>query len=76
MHVFNHNGVDSALAQQTLVAELDVVSGEHSYRFGVALRALVVVSDIKVSGALTLPVVAAKVELMQMILKISFGLFV
>ena len=41
----------------------DVVSGEHSYRFGVALRALVVVSDIKVSGALTLPVVAAKVEL-------------
>jgi hypothetical protein len=31
----------------------DVVSGEHSYRFGVALRALVVVSDIKVSGALT-----------------------
>ncbi len=32
----------------------DVVSGEHSYRFGVALRALVVVSDIKVSGALTL----------------------
>jgi hypothetical protein len=41
----------------------DVASGEHSYRFGVALRALVVVSDIKVSGALTLPVVAAKVEL-------------
>ena len=40
-----------------------VASGEHSYRFGVALRALVVVSDIKVSGALTLPVVAAKVEL-------------
>jgi hypothetical protein len=38
----------------------DVVSSEHSYRFGVALRALVVVSDIKVSGALTLPVVAAK----------------
>ena len=41
----------------------DVVSGEHAYRFGVALRALVVVSEIKVSGALTLPVVAAKVEL-------------
>jgi len=41
----------------------DVVSGEHTYRFGVALRALVVVSEIKVSGALTLPVVAAKVEL-------------
>ena len=41
----------------------DVVSGEHSYRFGVALRALVVVSDIKGSGALTLPIVAAKVEL-------------
>lgn len=41
----------------------DVVSGEYTYRFGVALRALVVVSDIKISGALTLPVVAAKVEL-------------
>lgn len=41
----------------------DVVSGEHTYRFGVALRAVVVVSDIKGSGALTLPVVAAKVEL-------------
>jgi hypothetical protein len=41
----------------------DVVSGERSYRFGVALRALVVVSDIKGSGTLTLPIVAAKVEL-------------
>jgi hypothetical protein len=41
----------------------DVVSNQHTYRFGVALRALVVVSDIKVSGGLTLPVVAAKVEL-------------
>jgi hypothetical protein len=41
----------------------DVVSGEHTYRFGVALRALVVVTDIKASGGLTLPVVAAKVEL-------------
>jgi len=38
----------------------DVVSGEHAYRFGVALRALVVVSEIKVSGAPTLPVVAAR----------------
>ena len=41
----------------------DVASGEHTYRFGVALRAIVVISDIKGSGALTLPVVAAKVEL-------------
>lgn len=41
----------------------DVASGEQTYRFGVALRAIVVVSDIKGSGALTLPVVAAKVEL-------------
>lgn len=41
----------------------DVVSDGHTYRFGVALRAIVVVSDIKGSGALTLPVVAAKVEL-------------
>jgi hypothetical protein len=41
----------------------DVVAGEHTYRFGVALRALVVVSDIKGGGALTLPIVAAKVEL-------------
>ena len=37
--------------------------GEHSYRFGVALRALVVVSDIKVSGSRDASVVAAKVEL-------------
>lgn len=42
---------------------VDVASGEHAYRFGVALRAIVVVSDIKGNGALTLPVVAAKVEL-------------
>ncbi len=42
---------------------IDVVSGEHTYRFGVALRAIVVVSEIKGNGALTLPVVAAKVEL-------------
>ena len=41
----------------------DVTAGEHTYRFGVALRALVVVSDIKGSAALTLPIVAAKVEL-------------
>jgi hypothetical protein len=41
----------------------DVVSDKHTYRFGVALRALVVVLDIKVSGGLTLPVVAAKVEI-------------
>jgi hypothetical protein len=40
---------------------IDIASGEHTYRFGVALRAIVVVSDIKASGALTLPVVAAKV---------------
>ena len=42
---------------------IDVVAGEHTYRFGVALRALVVVSDIRGGGALALPVVAAKVEL-------------
>ena len=41
----------------------DVTSGDCTYRFGVALRAIVVVSDIKGNGALTLPVVAAKVEL-------------
>jgi hypothetical protein len=41
----------------------DIASGGHTYRFGVALRAIVVVSDIKGDGALTLPVVAAKVEL-------------
>ena len=39
----------------------DVVAGEDTYRFGVALHALVVVSDIKGTG--TLPIVAAKVEL-------------
>lgn len=42
---------------------VDVTAGEHTYRFGVALRAIVVISDIKGDGALTLPVVAAKVEL-------------
>ena len=41
----------------------DVEKNGHSYRFGVALRGIVVISDIKGSGALTLPVVAAKVEL-------------
>lgn len=33
------------------------------YRFGVALRALIVVTDLNVTGALTVPIVAAKVEL-------------
>ncbi|MGN6561475.1 MAG: hypothetical protein ACTHMU_02340 [Thermomicrobiales bacterium] len=41
----------------------DVTAGGHSYRFGVALRVIIVVNEIKVDGALTLPVVAAKVEL-------------
>ena len=41
----------------------DVASGDHTYRFGVALRSIVVVSEIQGSGALTLPVVAAKVEI-------------
>lgn len=41
----------------------DITCDGHTYRFGVALRAIVVVSDIKGDGALTLPVVAAKVEL-------------
>lgn len=40
----------------------DVVSGKHSYRFGVALRALIVVTDIKVNGELNIPSVAAKVQ--------------
>jgi hypothetical protein len=35
----------------------------HVYRFGVSLRALVVVTDVKMEGGLTLPVIAAKVEL-------------
>jgi hypothetical protein len=41
----------------------DVAKGGHSYRFGVALRAIIVVSDIKGGGSLTLPVVSAKVEI-------------
>jgi hypothetical protein len=41
----------------------DVTSGGHSYRFGVALKVVIVVNEIKSDGALTLPVVAAKVEL-------------
>jgi hypothetical protein len=42
--------------------DLDTADG-HVYRFGVALRALVTVTQIQGDGALTLPVVAAKVEL-------------
>lgn len=41
--------------------ELD--AGEHVYRFGVALRVVVEVLDVKGSGGLTLPALAAKVEL-------------
>jgi len=41
----------------------DVADGNHTYRFGIALRTVVVVSNIQGGGALTLPVVAAKVEL-------------
>jgi len=41
----------------------DVTTDEYTYRFGVALRAIVVVSEIQGSAALTLPIVAAKVEL-------------
>ncbi len=40
----------------------DVTAAQNSYRFGVALRALIIVTDIKASGALTVPIVAAKVE--------------
>lgn len=42
--------------------DLDTADG-HVYRFGIALRALVTVTQIQAQGALTLPVVAAKVEL-------------
>jgi hypothetical protein len=41
----------------------DITANGQSYRFGVALRAIIVVSEDKVGGALTLPVLAAKVEL-------------
>jgi hypothetical protein len=41
----------------------DVTVDRHSYRFGVALRAIIVVSQIKGDGGLTLPVIAAKVEI-------------
>jgi hypothetical protein len=41
----------------------DVTTGEQTYRFGVALRAMVVVADMKISGGLTLPMIAAKVEI-------------
>lgn len=40
----------------------DVTAGQNSYRFGVALRAMIVVTDITGSAALTVPIVAAKVE--------------
>ena len=64
---FPIGSVDSSVQHQALMFGAarwkDVVSGAHSYRFGVELRALVVVSDIKADGGLTLPVVAAKVEI-------------
>jgi hypothetical protein len=41
----------------------DVTSGGRTYRFGVALRAIIVVSNVDMDSALTLPVVAAKVEI-------------
>jgi hypothetical protein len=41
----------------------DVTAGGDTYRFGVALRVLIVVSDIKGGDSLTLPVVAARVEI-------------
>src|SRR5262249_23659056 len=41
----------------------DVQDGSTTYRFGVALRAVVIVSAANLDGALTLPVVAAKAQL-------------
>jgi hypothetical protein len=41
----------------------DVEADEHVYRFGVALRVVVEVDGLKANGGLTLPVVAAKVDL-------------
>jgi hypothetical protein len=41
----------------------DITTEGHSYRFGVALRAIIVVTEVKGAGTLTLPVLAAKVEL-------------
>lgn len=41
----------------------DVTAQQHTYRFGVSLRAIIVVSDIKGGGSLTLPVISAKVEI-------------
>jgi hypothetical protein len=41
----------------------DITANGHTYRFGVALRALVIASDIKGSANLTLPAIAAKVEI-------------
>ncbi len=41
----------------------DVAKDGAAYRFGVALRAIIVVSSTKVTGDLTLPILAARVEL-------------
>src|SRR5690348_17242526 len=41
----------------------EVTGQGHTYRYGVALRVVVEAVDVKADGALTLPVVAAKVEL-------------
>ena len=47
--------------------DLDTADG-HVYRFGVALRALVTVTQVQGDGALTLPVVAAKGKLERALL--------
>ena len=41
----------------------DVEADGHTYRFGVVLRVVVEVDGLKGNGSLTLPVVAAKVDL-------------
>lgn len=62
--------VSLTFRRQSLLFEvsrwLDVDSADgHIYRFGVALRALIIVTENKGDAALTLPAVAAKVELNQ-----------
>jgi hypothetical protein len=59
--------VSTSYSRRVLVFESsrsrDVEADGHTYRFGVALRVVVEVDGLKAEGGLTLPVVAAKVDL-------------
>lgn len=61
--------VDGDMDRQVLIFGssrwADVETTEHVFRYGVSLRVVVQVSNLKVQGALTLPLVAAHVEVKE-----------